>query len=244
MNFLKNLICGDNMLIVLLRAVILYVLIIFCVRLMGKRQIGELQPSELVITIMLSNIATLPIQDTNLPMLMGIIPILTLVSLDVFISSASLKSRRLRRWVSGSPKVIIKDGVIIQKTMHDLRFSVDDLMESLRSCNVFDISEVQYAIVETTGNINVFQKFDNQICTAEMMSIKGKTKNPPQLIIDDGRILKSSLDFIGFGEGWLREVLKDKKIELKEIYLMTADENGSVNIVKKEDFENEKGSDL
>ena len=224
------------MIIVFVRAIILYILIVFCIRLMGKRQLGELQPSELVITIMVSNIATLPIQDANIPMLMGIIPILTLVSLDVIISSISLKSRTLRRWISGSPKIIIKDGIINQKIMKELRFSIDDLMESLRTCNVFDISEVQFAIVETTGNINVYQKFENQNCTPEIMNIKGKSKNPPQLIVDDGKIIYQSLNIIGFGEGWLKEVLKSKKIALKDIFLMTADDFGSVNIVKKEDI--------
>jgi uncharacterized membrane protein YcaP (DUF421 family) len=223
------------MIIVFLRAIILYILIIFCVRLMGKRQLGELQPSELVITIMLSNIATLPIQDINLPMLMGTIPILTLVSLDVIISAISLRSRTVRRWVCGSPKIIIKDGVINQKVMKELRFSIDDLMESLRTCNVFDISEVQYAIVETTGNINVYQKFENQNCTPEILNIKGESKNPPQLIVDDGKILPNSLELIGFSESWLQEVLKSKKIALKDIFLMTADDSGSVNIIKKED---------
>jgi uncharacterized membrane protein YcaP (DUF421 family) len=223
------------MIIVFLRAIILYILIIFCVRLMGKRQLGELQPSELVITIMLSNIATLPIQDINLPMLMGVIPILTLVSLDVIISAISLRSRTVRRWVCGSPKIIIKDGVINQKIMKELRFSIDDLMESLRTCNVFDISEVQYAIVETTGNINVYQKFENQNCTPEILNIKGESKNPPQLIVDDGKILPNSLELIGFSESWLQEVLKSKKIALKDIFLMTADDSGSVNIIKKED---------
>jgi uncharacterized membrane protein YcaP (DUF421 family) len=223
------------MIIVFLRAIILYILIIFCVRLMGKRQLGELQPSELVITIMLSNIATLPIQDINLPMLMGTIPILTLVSLDVIISAISLRSRTVRRWVCGSPKIIIKDGVINQKVMKELRFSIDDLMESLRTCNVFDISEVQYAIVETTGNINVYHKFENQNCTPEILNIKGESKNPPQLIVDDGKILPNSLELIGFSESWLQEVLKSKKIALKDIFLMTADDSGSVNIIKKED---------
>ncbi len=224
------------MIIVFIRAIILYILIVFCVRLMGKRQIGELQPSELVITIMLSNIATLPIQDTNLPMLMGIIPILTLVSLDIFISSLSLKSRMLRRWISGSPKIIIKDGVLDQKVMKEIRFSVDDVMESLRTCNVFDIADVQFAVVETTGNLNVYEKFEKQPMTPEVMHIKGASKNPPQLIVNDGKLLSQALEDIGFGEGWFNEVLKSKKVELKEIFLMTADENGSVNIVKKEEI--------
>lgn len=224
------------MIIVFIRAIILYILIVFCVRLMGKRQLGQLQPSELVITIMLSNIATLPIQDTNLPMLMGIIPILTLVSLDVFISSLSLKSHIVRRWICGSPKIIIKDGVLDQKVMKELRFSIDDVMESLRTCNVFDIADVQFAVVETTGNLNVYEKFEKQPMTPGVAQIKGESKNPPQLLVNDGKLLTEALKGIGFGEGWFYEVLKSKKIELEEIFIMTADDNGSVNIIKKEDI--------
>ena len=109
------------------------------------------------------------------------------------------------------------------------------LFRSLRTCNVFDIADVQFAIVETTGNMNVYTKFDKQPMTPEVMNVKGASKNPPQLIVNDGKLLSQALDSIGFGEGWFNEVLKSKKIELKEIFLMTADENGSVNIVKKED---------
>ncbi|MFA5659078.1 MAG: YetF domain-containing protein, partial [Oscillospiraceae bacterium] len=128
------------MLIVFFRAIILYMIIIFSIRLMGKRQLGELQPSELVVTILVSNVATLPIEDVNIPMLMGIIPILTIVCLDVFMSELSLKFKRIRKIVSGSPKIVVRDGIIDQKTLRDLRFSIDDLMESLRALNIFDVS--------------------------------------------------------------------------------------------------------
>ena len=182
------------MTIVFIRAIILYALIIFAIRLMGKRQIGELQPSELVITILVSNIATLPIEDPSLPMLMGIIPIIVLVCLDVIMSGATLKFKRLRTIVSGSPKIIIKDGIIDQNQMKVLRFSIDDLMESLHAYNIFDINEVQFAIVETTGQISVYQKFPYQNTTNEMMKIKGKNSNPPAIIIDDGILLRILCD--------------------------------------------------
>lgn len=223
------------MLIVFFRAIILYVVIIFSIRLMGKRQLGELQPSELVITILVSNIATLPIEDVNIPMLMGIIPILTLVSLDVIMSSLSLKSRKIRKIVSGTPKIIIKDGVIDQKVLKDLRFSIDDLLEALRSYSIFDVNEVQYAIVETTGSISVFQKYSSRACTAEMMNLKGKTKNPPQLIIDDGVLVEDALSFIKMGQGWLYGVLADNEVSLKDVFILLADETGAFNIIKKEE---------
>ncbi len=146
------------MLIVFFRAVILYILIVISIRLMGKRQIGELQPSELVITLLLSNIATLPIEDMTIPMSMGIVPIFTLVCLDVILSHCSLKFRGLRKLICGSPKIVVTRGIIDQKQLKDLRFSADDLLESLRSMGIFDINEVQLAVVETTGKISVYQK--------------------------------------------------------------------------------------
>lgn len=232
------------MIIVFFRAIILYVLIIFSIRLMGKRQLGELQPSELVITILVSNIATLPIEDVNIPMLMGIIPILTLVSLDVIMSGLSLKSRKIRKIVSGSPKVIIKNGVVDQKMLRDLRFSIEDLMEALRGYSIFDINEVQFAIVETTGSVSIYQKYPNQPCTAEMLDLKGATKNPPQLLIDDGELVENALDFVKLGKGWLFGILADNNVSIKDVYILTADESGAFNLIKKEDKNIEKSVDL
>lgn len=219
--------------IVLFRAIILYALIIFSIRLMGKRQLGELQPSEFVITIMLSNIATLPIQDINLPLLMGVITILTIVSLDVLISACNLKSKCLRKWVCGSPKIVINNGIIDQKMLKELRFTIDDLLASLRAHDVFDVNDVQYAIVETTGSVNVFLKHSAQPCTAGMLEIKGETKNPPQIIIDDGKIVYSSLSVINQNQSWLTKMLEKRNVKLKDVFLMTADDNGVVSLIKR-----------
>ena len=162
------------------------------IRLMGKRQLGELQPSELVVTVLLSNIATLPVENVSIPMIMGVIPIFTLVSLDVILSHLSLRFRPLRKAICGSAKIIISGGRIDQKVMKDLRFSVDDLMQSLRSQQVFDISQVQLAVVETTGQISVYQKKDAQTVTCSDLKIKGEDIDPPQLVIDSGKVIKRS----------------------------------------------------
>ena len=155
------------MLIVLFRAVILYIVIVFCIRLMGKKQLGELQPSELVVTIMLSNIATLPIEDINLPVLMGLVPIFTIVCIDVFFSYLSLCSRGFRRVLCGSPKIIISGGVLDQRVVKKLRFTVDDIFEALRGQGIFDISQVQLAVVETTGQISAYVKPAEQPATVK-----------------------------------------------------------------------------
>ncbi|MGN0601738.1 MAG: DUF421 domain-containing protein [Oscillospiraceae bacterium] len=220
------------MLIVFFRAVILYIIIIFSMRLMGKRQLGELQPSELVITILMSNIATLPIEDINIPMIMGVVPIFTLVCLDVIMSHLSLVSRKFRRMISGSPKIIIADGKIDQMQMKKLRFSIDDLMESLRSVQVFDISEVQLAVVETTGKISVYQKQDSQPCTPKDLGINKKAKNPPQLIVDDGEIVENALRFLGLDQNWLSGVLKKEKCKAEDIFIMTADSEKNYTLIR------------
>ena len=222
------------MVIVFIRAIILYSMIIFAVRLMGKKQLGQLQPSELVITILVSNIATLPIEDTSLPMLMGIIPILVLVCLDVIMSGATLKWHKLRRIVSGSPKIIIKDGKIDQNQMRILRFTIDDIMESLHSYNIFDISEVQFAVVETTGQISVYQKFRYQNVTNEQMDFNKSEQDPPYVVIDDGIIINDSLDSLGINEEWVEKIIKEKGLEVKEVFLLTVSPDRKYKIIEKD----------
>lgn len=209
------------MLIITVRTVILYFLIVFSLRLMGKKQLGELQPSELVTTIMISNIATLALEDASTPMLMGVVPILMIVSLDVIMSGVLMKSTRIRRAVSGTARVIISDGKIDQKEMKNLRYTIDDLTEAMREQGIFDISQVQYAIVETTGKINFFQK-------------ENPAQNPPEVIIHDGEINKDGLYRTNLGEGWVNEILKENKTELSRVFFMSADENGAYFIVNKE----------
>ena len=222
------------MLIVFFRAVILYILIVISIRLMGKRQIGELQPSELVITLLLSNIANLPIEDMTIPMSMGIVPIFTLVCLDVILSHCSLKFRGLRKLICGSPKIVVSRGIIDQKQLKDLRFSADDLLESLRSMGIFDINEVQLAVVETTGKISVYQKAQFRPVNNGGMGIKGSQTDPPQLVVDNGRIIYSALGLIGKDEKWLMKKLGEKGMPLKDVYICTADPSGQIVAIRKD----------
>ncbi|MBR1382358.1 MAG: DUF421 domain-containing protein, partial [Ruminococcus sp.] len=214
------------MLIVFIRAVILYLVIIFSVRLMGKRQIGELQPSELVVTILVSNIATLPVEDISIPMSMGIVPILTLVCLDVIMSALTLKSRKIRRIVSGSPKIVIDNGRINTTLLKELRFSNDDLLEGLRSQGVFDPDDVQTAVVETTGQITVCLKSSRQPPTCEDIKIQKPDQSPPVMIVDESVVLERAVRALGFDRNWLQKKLKEEGVSLKDVSLMTADRQG------------------
>ncbi len=209
------------MLIIIIRTVILYLLIVFSIRLMGKKQLGELQPSELVTTIMISNIATLALEESSTPMIMGAVPILMIVCLDVIMSGITLKSSTIRRMVSGSTRVIISDGVIDQREMKNLRYTIDDLSEAMREQGIFDISQIQYAIVETNGKINFLQK-------------EAPPKNPPEIIIRDGEINYDGLSRAKLGEGWVREILKEKGTDISAVFIMSADSDGKYQIIIKD----------
>lgn len=222
------------MAVVFVRAVILYILLIFTVRLMGKRQIGELQPSELAITILISNIATLPVEDTGMPLLTGIIPILTLASLDVIMSWLGIKSRAVRRFTCGKPVIIINDGMIDQKKMREIRFTVDDLVAGLRGQGIFDIGEVQFAVVETTGTLSVYQKFSGRNVTNGDMEIKGENENPPEVIVADGEYVPEAMARLGIDENWIEKKLKKEKTAIGNVFLMTASANGKYSVVLKD----------
>ncbi len=209
------------MLTIFIRGIILYALVIASARLMGKRQLGELSPGELVITILISNIATLCMEDTDLPLISGLVPILTLVSIDVIVSYLCLKSRKLRRAVSGSPKVIINQGKLDQSMLRSLRYSVEDVLAALRGKDIFDISQVQYAIVETTGSISVLLKEPHlPLCRDSVQSPK-KSSDPPKVIIMDGEIID-------------KQAAAKYELSTEDIFLCTEDSKGKIVVIKKE----------
>ncbi len=222
------------MLTVFIRGMILYVLVIFSVRLMGKRQIGDLSPAELVITILISNIATLSIEDVSVPLFTGIIPILTLVCLDVLVSYISLKSRKIRHIISGKPKIVISNGVIDQNQLKTLRYTVDDLMSSLRTQGIFDITEVQYAVVETTGAISAYLKADRLPLTPKTLAQPETASDPPQAIISDGDFIKSAESRLDLNEQEVLKELKRKHLETGDVFLCTVDSQGKLYIIEKQ----------
>ena len=223
------------MFVVFIRAIILYLLLIFSVRLMGKRQIGELQPSELAVTILVSNIATLPVEDTGLPLLTGIIPIITLASLDVIMSWLGIKSRTVRKFICGTPVIIIRDGKLDQKQMKAIRFTVDDLTASLRGQGIFDISEVQFAIVETTGILSVYRKYQYNDVTNGDINLRGTDVNPPETVVSDGGLDREAMGRLKLSEEWVERTLKKEKTDIENVFLMTVDPNRRYSVIKKEE---------
>ena len=221
------------MLIVFIRVLIVYSLIIASLRLMGKRQLGQLQPSELVVTILVSNIATMSIEDTNVPLIGGIIPILCLVCFDVILSAITLKFKVARRFISGTPRIIIRDGVIDQNELQELRFTIDDMMEQLRINNVFDIRDVAFGIVETTGQLSIYEKYSARNVTGEMMGMKDdpKENDPPVVIIGDGIVSSSALSHCKLSNEWLNKILAANGVKAKDVFMMTCNRQADYFIV-------------
>jgi uncharacterized membrane protein YcaP (DUF421 family) len=220
--------------IVFFRALLLYLLVIFAVRMMGKRQLGDLQASDIVATILISNIASLPIEDTSLPMMAAILPILTLAAFEICSSEIGLHSRRLRLLFSGRPRVLIREGVIDQQAMKEIRFTLDDLMENLRGEGVFDLQDVWYCIVEANGKVNVLQRFPAKNLTPEDMQLKGSDVLPPVLVIADGQLLPDAMQAYGISQDWLNKMLQLEKKKTEEIFAMTVDGNLQYRIIEKE----------
>ncbi len=202
---------------------------------MGKRQLGELQPSEFVIAILISNIATLSIEDTDIPLIGAVVPIITLMSAEVILSFITLKSEKTRVIVSGSPVVIIRNGNIDQKSMKELRFSIEDLMSQLRINGIFDIEDVGFAIVETNGQLTVYPKAEAQPLTPKSVrDPKIGCNIPPMVLISDGSLCKKVLKECNLTEKWLEGVLKKEKIKKEDVFLMTCDPFAKYYIIRKE----------
>ena len=223
------------MFIVFFRTLIIYFVIIVCLRIMGKRQLGELQPSEFVIAILISNIATLSIEDTDIPLTGAVVPIITLMSAEVILSFITLKSGKAQTIVTGNPVAIIRNGNIDQKSMRELRFSIEDLMSQLRINGVFDIEDVSFAIVETNGQLTVYLKPEVQPLTPKTASDPKSSKSiPPSVLISDGVLCSKALTDCNLTKKWLEGVLKKENLSEKEVFLMTCDPCAKYHIVKKE----------
>ena len=222
------------MLVVFLRTLILYAVVVLGMRIMGKRQLGELQPSELVTTILISNIATLPIENTNVPLLSGAVPILTLMCFEVILSFLSMKSQCFRTFISGTPRIIIRNGEIDQQELANLRYSIDDLMEQLRVNSVFDIQQAEMAVVETTGQLSVCKKSEFSPPTAADLGRRIPPANIPSVVISDGQVVKQGLDYCGITEKKLFALIKKQGREIQDIFLMTCTPDLTVFLVPKE----------
>lgn len=222
------------MLTVLIRSVVLYLCIMLFMRLMGKRQLGELQPAELVISVLISNIVSLPVEDPNVPLLMGIIPVAMLVGLELIVSVLSLRFRSIRTLMGGNPVVIIHNGVIDQGALKTLRFSIDDLMESLRSQGVFDLSQIQYAIVETNGTVSILPYEKDAPATPTQLKLTLAPREVPVVVISDGMVLEDGLRGASMSRKQLNRILEKEQVSVRDVFLFSADKSHRYTLIQKE----------
>jgi len=222
------------MLNIFLKTVFIYALLVLFLRLMGKRQIGELQISELIITFLLSEIASTPIMNPEVSLLSALVPVLTLISLEIIISFLTTRSDLLKRIFDGVPSVIISKGVLNIKELDKLRITINEFISQLRQLDISSVDEVEYAILEQNGKLSVAKKAKYQPLTREDLGLSVKEKGIAHPVIVDGRINKGSLSFAEKDINWLNKKAKESKLSLDEIFLMTADDSGDTFIIKKE----------
>lgn len=222
------------MLILPIRAAILYLLVVLIVRIMGKHQIGQLQPYELVITILISELAAVPMQDTDIPLINGIIPILTLLFIQISLSYLSLKSETARRIICGGPSILIENGKINEKELTRLRYSLNDLLEQLRLKNFPNITDVEFAILETSGKLSVIPKSWKRPVSPDDLNIDTPYEGLPLTLIIDGVLKKENLAKADRDEQWLlTELGKSGLSHWKQVFIATLDTSGKLFIQTK-----------
>lgn len=222
--------------VLIFRTIILYIIATIIIRMMGKRQIGQLQPFELVITIMISELATLPMQDNRIPLINGIIPIITLLILQIIFSLLQLKSIKIRNLVSGKPSILIYNGEINRSEMKYQRINLNDLMEELRLKGYFDISDVKYAILETSGQLSIIPAAKVESVTKGDLNIKSQQSMIPITLVLDGKLDEQNLKVINKDMDWLNNQLKINNIScLEDIFIAMIDSKGKFFFQLKND---------
>lgn len=229
------------MVIAFIRTLILYILIITGVRLMGKRQVGELEPSELVVSLLIADLAAVPMQDFGIPLLTGIIPIFTLLSLTMIFSVLTMKNTRFRILLCGKPSIVVREGVLDQREMQRNRYTVDELFEELRMKGYTDLTQIKYAILETNGQLSVLPFASQQPPSAAQLSVQTQEKGLPIILISDGRLMDHNLTISGHDRKWLDKQLKKHNcLSPADVFLMTVDELGGVYFSPRQKYASEE----
>ncbi len=223
------------MLLSYFRTVILYLILIAVVRCMGKRQIGQMEPAEFVVTMLVANLASIPMQDGGIPLYSGLVPILTVLGVELLLSGCSLRWVKMRRLLCGKPVILIENGKILRKNLQSTRITLDELTELLRQKDVLRIDTVRYAILETNGNLSVFPYARYLPAEAADAQIRVSDPSLPYTVIADGRIYTHNLHLSGKDKKWLDATLNSHDCRPSQVFLLTVDGNGKVYCLKKED---------
>lgn len=222
------------MIITFIRAILLYIIVLIVMRLMGKREIGQLQPFELAISIMIADLASIPMTETGIPITRGIIPILGLLVMHLTISVLNLKSIRARQIICGKPRILVYRGKIDQKALIKERFTINELQERLRGNNVVNIGDVEYAILETSGEITVIQKPNKRTTTPEDFNIMPDYEGIPYDLVVDGKVMQDNLQAIGRNYAWLRKEVSKFNMYPEQALIVTFDGKGRIFCQRRE----------
>ena len=223
------------MITTIIRTFIIYCVVSICVRLMGKRQLGQLQPGELVVTILISEIAAMPIGDNSIPLLSSIIPLFLLVSFEIINSLIDRRFVRFRHLTEGKPITIIRNGELLQNELKELRFTINDVLAGLRQKDVFDIQDVEFAIVETNGTLSVLLKPNERPATPKTLGKSEKDNGMPCPVIIDGKIIEGSFNDCGITKKEVLSKVNRETENIESILLMTVDKNKKFNIIFKKE---------
>lgn len=216
------------------RTLFLYLVLIFAVRLMGKRQIGEMEPAEFVVTMLVANLAAIPMQDGAIPLYSGLVPILTVLGMELVLSGLILRSVRLRQLLCGKPVILIDNGKILQENLKSARINLDELTGQLRAKDVLDIRTVQFAILETSGDLSVFPYPKEKPASAKDAGVQATGQHLPVTVVEDGYLSRENLERAKKDEKWLEKVISQHNCGVKDTFLLTVDESGQVVWLGKE----------
>ena len=216
------------MLVNLIRTIVLYLLVLLVMRLMGKREIGQLQPFELVISIMIADLASIPMSDVGVPIFNGIIPILGLLVMHLIISIINIKSIKARKVICGKPRILIYRGKIDEKALRKERFTINELEERLRGNNVVNLGDVEYAILETSGQVTVIQKPEKRTTIPEDFQIQPEYEGIPYDLVIDGKIMEKNLQALGKNYAWLKKQVEKFKMKPEDALVVTIDGKGQI----------------
>ena len=222
------------MLISLIRSIFLYLILIAAIRLMGKRQIGEMEASEFVVTMLIADLASVPMQNNAISLFSGLAPILAVLALELILAAASMKWLGVRRALCGRPVILIENGKISQENLERTRVTLDELTGQLRAQGVLDLGEVNYAILETNGQISVFPYAKNRPASAADLGLEPADPSLPYTVVSDGRLLAENLALAGRDRAWLEGVLAAEGCRLRDVFVLTVDARGGVYFCKKE----------
>lgn len=223
------------MILSFVRTVILYLVLIAGVRLMGKRQVGQMEPSELVVAMLVADLASIPMQNEGLPMFSGVVPIAAVLGVELVLSALSVSSVKLRRLLCGKPVILIENGHLLQENLRKTRMTPDELTGHLRLKDVLELNTVQYAILETSGDLSVFLFPQYRPANAGEAGVKTQKQGLPVTLVEDGKLMRQNLPYAKKDDHWVRKTLKKHKSTVKDTFLLTVDEHDQTQWLPREE---------